>query len=194
MSKLLSVSESYKWDEATDEFIYLPTNERSSASVYGAKVEVYASRVCEWFLDVANELVSKKSSPGDYVALSVALAYIEGVQQYREGGETDSSKARFTRSGNRIFPEVPDNVLERLYKEARCGLFHSGFTDGCTYLNYGNPSPLAVDGENLNINPQLFVEEVVIDFEAYISELLHSPNSQLAKNFEKLWDDRWENS
>jgi hypothetical protein len=90
----IRVSKNYLWHESDREFEHRCTKTRQSDSLYSAKVDVYEDRVRTWFLDwaanlVQADLIDDGTSAGDYVALSVALAYIEGVEQYRRGGEPD---------------------------------------------------------------------------------------------------------
>lgn len=197
----LTVSSTYEWDESTNELINRKTRERCLASSFEGKVNLYESRVREWFLGIAANLVSEhewlwNDSPGDYVALSIALAYIEGVEQYRRGEKTPSNQSRkwFKATAERVFPGVSAKALDRLWSEARCGLFHSGFTDGRTYVSQQAALAIDIDQDQLLINPRKFVDATVIDFSEYIAELRADPGGELAVNFERLWDYRWDNS
>lgn len=196
MGDALIVSEKYLWFEKTKEFVNKYDATRFSDSSYIGKVNVYEDRVRSWFLDVAVAHVAKGQSPADYVALSIALAYIEGVEQYRQGSETPSKSAGkwFQSSAKRIVPAATKKALERLWKEARCGLFHSGFTNGPTYLSHAYSGAIEISQDRLNINPEKFVVAVTDDFNTYISQLRANPEDPLGKNFVKLWDIRWENS
>jgi hypothetical protein len=200
MSKMtgwLIVSEKWRWDKNTDELINIgsepPTRHR--ASDFEAKVAVYAARVREWFLDVARDQVANGKSAADYVAVSIGLAYIEGVEQYRQGKSSKSrSRKWFKSSAKRIFPAVPEDAIERLYENARCGLFHCGFTDGRTYLSHDYSQAIALNQDELQINPSLFIKAIDSDFTDYVKALLDSNDRELRHRFEKLWDQRWENS
>ena len=192
------LSESWRHDVETDELIDLRANpsERHPTSSYCAKVRVYESRVREWFLNIAQDSVHQGESPADYLALSISLAYIEGIEQYRQGQSTPNGKSRkwFMESAIRIFPAASPEALQRLWNDCRCGLFHSGFTDGRTYVSHGYEQPLAIVGGELEVNPRLIVEAVCEDFSRYIDLLKHRTDTALCANFEKLWDYRWENS
>jgi len=211
----LTVSRNYIWDEKADEFIHLQSNDRYSAEEYENKIRIFEDRVRGWFLDVALNLVSGSEqvefsfnsedyvapNPKVYVALSVALAYIEGVEQYRCGEKTPDRQAGewFRKSAKRIFPATCDDAITRLYKEARNGLFHSGFTYGKTYINCDYKQALELEAlesveKKLKINPKKVIEAVIDDFNRYILELRDSSNSDLGRKFLKLWDERWENS
>lgn len=207
MEKLFSektrVSKNYLWHGNVCEFEDLRTHERRGDSVYAAKVDVYEDRVKTWFLDFAKRLVGEDMiddgvSPGDYVALSIALAYVEGEEQYRRGRESGRGESGewFKASVKRMLPAASDDVTKMLWESARCGLFHSGFTKDRVYLShalYTQPLELTIEGK-LKIDPARFVGLVVKDFEAYVHELRENPSGEDAKNFERLWDQRWATS
>lgn len=201
-SKKTRVSKNYLWHGNMCEFENLRTHERRGDSVFAAKVDVYEDRVKTWFLDFAKHLVEEDMvddgvSPGDYVALSIALAYIEGAEHYRQGQEPDSrqSGAWFKASVKRMLPTVCDDAIDMLYKSARCGLFHSGFTTDRVYLSHVHyTQALELTEGKLQIDPARFVALVMKDLDAYVHELRSNPSGEDAKNFEKLWDERWENS
>jgi hypothetical protein len=165
--------------------------------VYGdinTKIEIYRARVLGWFLNIAKDLVANGVSAGDYIAVMVALSHIEGLEQFREGKETprSSSGKWFKKGASRIFPEQTEDVLERLWKETRCGLFHAGFPNGKIYLSHDRESAIEADGEKIFINPKGFVNKVTCNFICYIEELRDVKNTNLRSNFEKLWDIIWD--
>jgi hypothetical protein len=198
MADPVKVSETWQYDEDDDVLIDCSTSPttRYPASCLLAKIGVYESRVRDWFLGLADSYVAEEPSRSDYVALSIALAYIEGVEQFRQGQDTPMSQSGnwFKASAARIFPNAPDKALDRLWREARCGLFHSGFTDGRTYLSHKCKDAIAIIGEDMEINPRLFVNAVLDDFSTYVSELRAAPNSDLSLRFESLWDLQWKRS
>jgi hypothetical protein len=94
---------------------------RRSDSLYEAKVDVYEDRVQTWFLDWAANLVNQENFAGDYVALCVALAYIEGVEQYRRGTDRppEGMVGKWLQdSATRILPGAPQPAIDRLMMEA----------------------------------------------------------------------------
>ena len=195
---MLAISENWQWDEANDEFVdYSSTPPtRHSTTSFDAKVAVYEDRVRKWFLEVAQTMVANGQAREDYLALSIGLSYIEGVEQYRQGKNTPDGQAGnwFRAGAKRIFSSVPDKAIERLWKEVRCGLFHSGFTNGRTYLSHGFSKAIAIEQDDLKINPALFIKAVASDFSSYVDKLRDSTNADLRQTFENLWDERWENS
>ena len=192
----LFVSENYRWYEATNEFMDIRDKTRYRDSEFDSKIRIYEDRVNHWFLRLAIPMVNVQS-PHDYIALSIALSYIEGVEQYRRGKSTPIGKSGswFKKSAKRIFSMASDDAIKRLWEEVRCGLFHCGFTVGKTYISHNYEQPLEIDNDRLNINPQKFVEATIEDYDGYVKELRESkPNDNIRKNFLNLWDIHWENS
>lgn len=198
----IRVSKNYLWHERDHEFENRNTHERRSDSSYEAKLDVYEDRVKTWFLDFAERLVGKDMiddgiSPGDYVALSIAIAYIEGVEHYRQGKKPKDRESGkwFEASVKRMLPTADDEAIKMLLKSVRCGLFHTGFTTDRVYLSHDHyTQALELTEGKLQIDPARFVQLVLEDFDAYVRELRASPSGKNAKKFIKLWDERWENS
>jgi len=188
------LSEHYRWYQSSREFEDVRDGRRYPDSLYSSKVDVYDDRVRTWFLDLAIRETAAGSSPGDYVALLVALAYIEGVEQYRRGKPPPWGEAGkwFEASARRVFPTAPEEAIRRLWTAVRCGLFHSGFTEGLTLLSQTFDQALEVSGGYLRVNPAKFVRSVFDDFEAYVRELRANPFGELANQFVTLWDKRWD--
>jgi hypothetical protein len=123
-------------------------------------VDIYDDRVRTWFLDLAVRQTAAGSAPSDYVALSIALAYLEGVEQFR-GGRKQPAGERFKSSAKRVFPAAPPDAIDRLWTAVRNGLFHFGFTEGPTLISHDYDEALAISGRYLTINPARFVKPVV---------------------------------
>jgi hypothetical protein len=161
VNRLERVGEHFQWHAATDEVEDLRDHTRRRASEYSAKVDVYEDRVRHWFLGVAQRLIANGPDPADYVALAVAVAYLEGVEQYRRGSVAPAGQRGqwFQDGAARVFAGTDGATLARLWRAVRCGLFHSGFTEGPILLSHNEPTALraAPDGF-LHINPVRFVE------------------------------------
>jgi hypothetical protein len=189
------LSENYKWDVARSEIVHTTNKTSRPDTDYTSKVDVYEDRVKTWFLNLAQEEMSKGTSPFDYVAVSIGLAYIEGVEQYRRGESSDGHGkpgSFFKASARRIFPQASNAAIDKLWKAVRCGLFHLGFTKGPIIVSHvPSRSALQMDGRHLMIHPARFVDAIIQDFDSYIKELRQKPKGKLAKNFDKLWTAEW---
>jgi len=138
------------------------------------KIKIYERQVKGWFLDRATTLINLPDS--NFIVVMICLSYLEGVEQYRTGLSSNGhSRLFFRNSINRIFPthNFTDRQLDDLYREARCGLFHSGMVNGKIILSN---DPVAAftfqDRDNIIINPRLLLDSIIIDFNSYLSDLM----------------------
>ncbi len=151
------------------------------------KILIYEDRQFEWFFNVAKRLTNDNEA--GFVVLMIASSYIESNQQYREGASSGrKSEEFFIKGAKRIFPELSDNEISLLYKEVRCGFFHDGITRKTIFITGLQDKIFKKVGENLIINPYLFLDKIISDFQAYINAIKNISNGELRNKFEKYWD------
>jgi hypothetical protein len=174
------------YDERTD--IHLNPNSIDD------KIKIYERQVKFWFLEPANDLLTQNVNGfnnNSFVALMISLSYIEGVEQYRVGQSSDGqSRTFFRNSMQRLYPNIhnePD--LNALYNEARCGLFHTGMTEGRVLLGNDYENPISFpDPDTILINPQRLLDDIITDFENYLSELRNHNNREIRQNFDDMFN------
>jgi len=208
MSKRAISKNYFHWDPSEDGKIYDQrvinklSDPKKEAINFGlnpneinTKILVYEDRVKEWFLEVGKRL--KSDNEAGFIILQITLSYIEGNQQYREGESSERKSKEFFREGlKRIFPGIQriyniENVLDDFYKKVRCGLFHTGITGYNVSISGDYPDALKIlfpDFPEIYINPPMFLDSIISDFENYIKELKDSDNINLRENFEKFYD------
>jgi len=142
------------------------------------KIAIYEREVKEWFLTPASDLLDRDSFNNSFVVLMICMSYIEGVEQYKTGIDSNGrSKECFIDSINRLYPnEYSDRDLGKLYSKSRCGLFHNGMVKGGVVFSdsYENAIEFLDNGETINTNPGLLLQRIIDDFEDYITELRSS--------------------
>jgi len=153
------------------------------------KIRIFERQVNGWFLERAASLCGEEKN--GFVVLMIATAYIEGVEQYRQGRESKwASEEFFTCGVKRIFG-ISDNVDSRLchlYKELRCGLFHNGMTGPSIRIHYDYAEPIDLSEENIiKINQKLFLKKVQRDFEQYLKGLRDGRRKKLRDNFSRIY-------
>jgi len=151
------------------------------------KINIYEDRVNTWFLKVAQKL--KMNREAGFVILSIAVAYIEGNQQFREGVSShNKSKTFFIKGMRRIFDkeDVPEKVLLDYYQQIRCGLFHDGMTRKSVFIMDDLSTPISYNNGLIKINSHKFFDKIDADFKEYIAQLKVG-NPVLKQNFEKRW-------
>lgn len=152
------------------------------------KIKVYEDRVAGWFLDFAKKLSDNEGDAG-FIVLSIAVSYIEGNQQFREGKLSKNNSCNFfVRGMKRIFDkeEIPEEIIKKYYNQVRCGLFHDGITKKNVSISGGYNNPISYSAGKIFINPHKFLDKIILDFKLYISQL--SENLNLRDNFERRWN------
>ncbi len=167
------------------------TNEEYIYDSLDTKILVYEDRVTGWFFHYGRHLQSHHDA--GFVVLQVALAQIEGIEQYRQGQSSDNQSGRFFREGlKRIFrlDKSSDAWLKNFYTLVRCGLFHDGMTRSQVWIENRFNVPLDYDGSHILISPNKFLNAVMEDFTHYIAELKNPLNVDLREAFQRNWDRR----
>lgn len=171
------------------------SNETLDLNDTKTKILIYEDRVKEWFLEIGERL--KKNNEAGFVILSIAISYIEGNQQFREGKSSHKQSKKFFINGmRRIFDkaDVPEVILKSYYEQIRCGLFHNGMTKKNVTISGEFQNPISYtrsqDGQNgvIRINPHKFLDKIRKDFDSYISGLKSGQDTKLIENFEKRWN------
>ena len=145
-----------------------------------------------------------------YAALDIVFSYFEVIGKYEAGyAQAGDSRRYFKEGGYSIFPglraarpplggagvvgnirNVVDEVLDIMYEGVRCGLYHTGITNGRVLLTGEVRHPLAFDPQNgiLIINPHLLVPALKQHLGDYVARLRDVNNQDLRRNFERRFD------
>lgn len=145
-----------------------------------------------------------------YAVLDIVFSYFEMIAKYDDGfAQIGKSKEYFKQGVFSVFPylnkyhlqaNVPgvqgkvvpivDYVLDVMYEGVRCGLYHSGVTNGRIILTGGIQKPMALDLQNmvLIINPHLLVPAIKTHFARYVNHLKNPRNVNLRIKFEARFD------
>lgn len=150
------------------------------------KIRIFERQVKGWFLERASNFLGEENN--GFVILMIATAYIEGVEQYRQGQPSNGSSRAFFKEGvKRIFQVDSSNYnkLDGFYSELRCGLFHNGMTGPYIRIHSKiNDKPIDFsDRKIIKINQKLFLEKVKEDFEQYLADLKNTKKTELRNNF-----------
>lgn len=153
------------------------------------KIKIYERQVKFWFLNIARTIENQENTC--FIVLMICLSYIEGVEQYRRGMESDGKSRIFFRAGiKRIFNfgDGMNNKIDKLYTEARCGLFHYGMTGSLIVLSSEyNEAITFVDDDTIKINSNVFLNKVIEDFDNYLCELNNNNNLELREYFDRMY-------
>jgi hypothetical protein len=158
------------------------------------KIELFIARVKGWQIQPALDMKERDIPHRHFAQLAIVTSYFEMIAKYKDGylGERDSSDY-FKRGVLYTFPELPaseQDLLDAFYHRVRNGLYHLGITRMKVRFFTRIPGSFGFhqeDGE-LVINPDRFVEDIAIRFEAFSKELQDSHNIELRRNFEARFD------
>lgn len=153
------------------------------------KIKIFERQVNGWFLERASTLLEGEDN--GFVILMIATAYIEGMEQYRQGKSSNNRSRSFFKKGIKRLFEVDSCDYKRLdgfYSELRCGLFHNGMTGPNIriYSDYDKPIDFS-DSNIIKINQKLFLEKVKEDFGKYLTDLRDTTKTALKDNFDKRY-------
>jgi len=175
------------------------------------KVEIFYDQILGWQLHIADLIANGGmtfESPGGkpahetpsiehsgFAVLHISLSYFELI-----GSLLAPSKGygeRFKVGVRAILPGLlkgdasDEALLERMYKGARCGLYHFGRTR--LRVGLGQPddgSPIEYDPKTreLSISPQRLPKALKAHLEQFKAGLLNPTNHALRQEFEKQFD------
>src|SRR5208282_16201 len=165
------------------------------------KIEIFYQQIWGWQLHVA-DLIANGGSPlgggsevqpirhSGFAVLQICLSYFETIGQYRalaSGG----SKKYFKAGARAVLPwpqnipdEMREQLLDLLYRGARCGLYHNSRT--CRGVGLGQPpngEAMAYDpdAQVLVISPERLPDALKCHLKRYRTELLDPINADARK-------------
>lgn len=156
---------------------------------------IFEARIRRRFIEpvdvlIAHEIGLERGAFG-FAILAIDCLLVETFQGFREGvvDHTRKSKALFrtflSTQLSRFFDDgrKDGSKADRFYKACRCGIHHSGQTDG-NFLVRKSGSLIAFRSDGVVVvNRTAFHDEIKRELDAYLLELANSSNSELRKNF-----------
>ena len=155
------------------------TNERLDPFNSMDKIKIYERQVWDWFLNPATTL--SKNKRNGFVVMMICLSYLEGAEEYKRGVSSQNRSKEFFKSAlNRLYPGKfsDDPELEDFYKEARCGLFHTGMVRGRILINNRFNEAVEFDQDDIKVSPTKFLRDIKNDFSQFINELRTNTESR----------------
>ena len=155
------------------------------------KIDVFSDRVTGWFLDWADDLNNKPHA--GFAVLHLSFSYFEFISIFMKGEDSDRRSKIFFKEGvSSVFPELNeqseqfiDDFIELLYKNARCGFFHSGMVKKGIILQ-DHENAITFKNGIVYIDRYKFVSTIRNHFNKYVSEL--KSKKDLIEKFLKAWD------
>ena len=190
-------------------------NIRWPPSTIEEKVEIFYQRALGWQLHIA-DLIANGGEPSGksgrveplshsgFAVLQICLSYFETIGNYEQKefsrGTKRTSFRYFEKGVRSVLPQllalhgetVFDELVERLYSGARCGLYHKSMT--VPGVGLGQPSGGASvdydsDAKILAMSPERLPKDLKLHLERFCTLLLDPKNVELRQNFERRFDE-----
>jgi hypothetical protein len=177
-------------------------------SPIGKKIEVFNALVWGSQLHVAELAINggrnhegtedvKPLPHSGFAVLHILLSYFEMIARYEKGDLSENdSRGTFIDGVLSVFPEVqkwpysPTRIfLHKLYKDVRCGLYHTAMTkSGIGIWGEGGPISYQDNPPVIMINPHQLAPALRQHFEGYIARLNDAGETDLRQAFVKRFD------
>ncbi len=163
-------------------------------------VDVYEDRVRGWLIDSARILNTHEHA--GFGVLQVVLAYFEGHSIFYRGENSRHHSLEFFRDGFlsafpdiRNFPQdIIDEIVEVLYFDGRCGLYHTGMARRRIALVDGESvfrvwiDPLTNSVSRIDVDRHRLVQEIDEHLATYIAQLRDPAKNTLRSKFVAAWN------
>lgn len=134
--------------------------------------------------------------------LQIILAYFECHSIFYKGKDSRNHSSEFFKDAFlSVFPnikdfseDIVDQIIDVMYKDGRCGLFHIGMTRSRIILSDGKPVFRIDIDESKNILNVIYIDRYkIVDavenhLERYVTKLRDPQNIELRNNFKKAWE------
>lgn len=166
-------------------------------------IDVYEDQIQGWYLHWAQSMRSEEHA--GFAALQIVFPYFEGYAIV-SGSDKPTAEARFSFGFLSVFPEVKSfegmtpHLLQRtisaLYKDGRCGFFHSGLTRK-RFMLRDMQGPIRIESlaatpeevERVFLDRREFVDRVCDHFHGYINKLRDPAQTRLRQSFVNAMKD-----
>lgn len=161
------------------------------------KIKLFEAQILGWQLNIANEIINdpKNRHPhAGFAVLSILLNYFEMIGGYLDGEQGETTRHHFKIGITDVFPDLrkrPD-IINILYKEARCGMYHVGITGKSIVISRSYQGVITVikkpSGQLIVIDPHRLAITLIVHFKKYIQIVSDASSMVKKENFEKRFN------
>lgn len=166
------------------------------------KILIFEDRVLFWHLEIAERLREQIESAENgsdmqhagFALLNLLFTYFEMIAQYSTGRSSDGrSKEAFREGVEEVFPgkfALPE--IDAIYRQVRCGMYHSGFVKQGVLISGDYPDLLSVEQPTagsylVKANPHKLSPHLNSHFRGVIGMLKDHANGAQRSNFEAIF-------
>ncbi len=186
------------------------THKKLEPPFYKDVVDVFEDRMVNWLLAPARKLLVLPH--GGVPAVALATNYIEGIEIYISGQDSNNhSREFFCRGFKRIFPQINASeqmhnaIATALYNTLRCGFAHDGMFRNRIYFSdirdeaftvtwtktSGELDPINGHLLSVVINPHCFIAGIDLHFKHYLRQLRAIVSTPEQENFKAAVKLKW---
>ncbi len=161
------------------------------------KIILFEAQILGWQLQIADEIINdpeNRHPHAGFAVLSILLNYFEMIGGYLEGKDGETTKRHFKTGIVNVFPDLGTrtDIVNILYKEARCGMYHVGITGKSIVLSRNHKGIITVIDNPADrfivIDPHRLTTCLIGHFKKYIESLRDASSIEKVGNFEKRFD------
>jgi hypothetical protein len=168
---------------------------------YEGKLRIFESAVRGWQLGIAEQLINGNNGnplipDSGFATLAIVASYPEMYWQYRRNESSDGRSGQAWREGiieilQLVNSEGNRAAMDRVYRLARCGLFHDGRTRLDVLLSGEFAHAISVDEQGVvRVNPHRLTRALLDHFETYVAALRQEGEaSEIGGNFSRRFDE-----
>lgn len=165
------------------------------------KIKLFEDQVLGWQLGIADDIINTNADlnpHAGFAVLSILMSYFERIGKYLEGytGKSQSKKYFITGFTN-VFPELKneDEVINLLYADVRCGMYHEAIIGGQIILTRNFNKPITVVRSSatpyIAIDPHTLTKILISHFNEYVQKISAiEPDNALLENFLNRFDSK----
>lgn len=159
------------------------------------KIMIFEDRVCGWQFDIAQQCELSINHSG-FAVLQIVTSYFEMIAKFDTGFTRNGRSEEYFKKGvydifpgfSTLSPSLQNTILKRLYKDLRCGLYHSGTVGPSIMIDPNALVPFSGNNNTIIINPRIVISGIRQHFQTYIQQLRDPHNSVIRTKFEARFD------
>lgn len=175
---------------------------------FETRLAIYEDQIRGWFHDQAR-ILQRASANAGFVILLVVISYVENYAIFSKGEDSNKKSKEFFRYGFKdIFTpklesgiagdeeqkKIVNEVINEIYRQVRCGLFHTGRTREKVVLSkLDRPVMIEVnkgtgDVLRIHLDPYKMLDRIEDHFSNYVMRLRDPDEKELRENFDKAYE------
>lgn len=159
------------------------------------KIKLFEDQTIGWQLEIADDIINKNAENNrhaGFAILAILFSYFEMIGKYIKGANTRESKKYFRIGLLDVFPEfaVNERIVDILYSEARCGMYHQAIVGKRIVLSRKYNKAIVQDKNDTEIvviDPHSLTTLLIKHFNGYIG-CLKKNNTVSRQNFITRFD------